>query len=413
MPGRLLRWLTTVFVPGGLVVMGACILAWRPDLIPQTLVPLLEVMPAIVVLAGLVLAWFFHRSRMTFAILLVGAAYAVLLYLTDGHARAQNVDRLILSLVDILLPINLAALLVIKERGVFTPRGLWLLGAIVLQAIGVSLVAHSGSVAIEDALTGAWIDNTLTAWTGLPQAALVAFGAAIGFVMIRLSITGQAVEHGFLWTLVSVYLALHVHHAPGSLLYVIAAGLVLGISLLQTSYAMAYHDELTQLAGRRAFHETLLRLSSDYVIAMIDIDHFKTFNDAYGHAVGDQVLRMVASHIAQVSGGGQAFRYGGEEFAVVFPGKRLVDVAPHLEELRVTIEAARFTLRGRRRPRKRPTGSDTARNTARLPRRDVFVTVSMGAAQPSARGVDPAQVVIAADRALYRAKKAGRNQLKY
>lgn len=413
MPGRLLRWLTTVCVPGGLVVMGACILAWRPDLIPQALVPLLGVMPAIVVLAGLVLAWVFHRSRTTFAVLLVGATYAVLLYLTDGPPHAQNVDRLILCLVDILLPINLAALLVIKERGVFTRRGLWLLGAIVVQAIGVSLVAHSGSAAIEDASTGAWIDNTLTAWTGLPQAALVAFGAAIGFVMIRLSITRQAVEHGFLWTLVAVYLALHVHHAPGPLLYVIAAGLVLGISLLQTSYAMAYHDELTQLAGRRAFHETLLRLSSDYVIAMIDIDHSKTFNDAYGHAVGDQVLRMVASHIAQVSGGGQAFRYGGEEFAVVFPGKRLADVAPHLEELRVTIEAARFTLRGHHRPRKRPTGNDTARNTARLPRRDVFVTVSMGAAQPSDRRVDPAQVVIAADRVLYRAKKAGRNRLKY
>jgi diguanylate cyclase (GGDEF)-like protein len=413
MPGHLLRWLTTVFVPGGLVVMGACILAWRPVLIPQALVPLLGVMPAIVVLAGLLLAWFFHRSRMTFAILLVGATYAVLLYLTDGQAHAQNGDRLVLYLVDILLPVNLAALLVIKERGVFTRRGLWLLGAIVFQAIGVSLVAHSGSAAIEEALTGTWIDNSLTGWTGLPQAALVAFGAAIGFVMIRLSITRQAVEHGFLWTLVAVYLALHVHHAPGWLLYVIAAGLVLGISLLQTSYAMAYHDELTQLAGRRAFHETLLRLGSDYVIAMIDIDHFKMFNDAYGHAVGDQVLRMVASHIAQVSGGGQAFRYGGEEFAVVFPGKRLRDAAPHLEVLRVTIEAERFTLRGRRRPRKRPTVNHNARNTICLPRKEVFVTVSMGAAQPSGRQVDPAQVVIAADRALYRAKKAGRNQLKY
>ena len=118
---------------------------------------------------------------------------------------------------------------------------------------------------------------------------------------------------------------------------------------------------------------------------------------------------MVATHIALVSGGGQAFRYGGEEFAVVFPGKGLAGTAPYLDALRTTIEGARFTLRGRWRPRKKPT-TDQA---GRLPRKELSVTVSMGAAEPSDRRVNPAQIAIAADRALYRAKKAGRNRLKY
>ncbi|HKN88528.1 MAG TPA: GGDEF domain-containing protein [Nitrospiraceae bacterium] len=117
----------------------------------------------------------------------------------------------------------------------------------------------------------------------------------------------------------AVFLAVHVHHLQDSLLYFIVSGVILGVALLQSSYAMAYHDELTGLAGRRAFNDTLLRLGSEYVIVMIDIDHFKRFNHTYGHEVGDQVLRMVASHITPVSGGGQGFRYGGEEFAVVFP----------------------------------------------------------------------------------------------
>ncbi|MEP6888088.1 MAG: GGDEF domain-containing protein [Nitrospirales bacterium] len=99
----------------------------------------------------------------------------------------------------------------------------------------------------------------------------------------------------------------------------------------------------------------MLRLGSHYVIAVIDVDHFKRFNDTYGHEVGDQVLKMVASHIGLVSGGGQAFRYGGEEFAVVFPGKSMPDAVPHLDVLRTRIEDARFTLRGRWRPRKKPT----------------------------------------------------------
>jgi diguanylate cyclase (GGDEF)-like protein len=407
MLGRLLRRLTVLFVPGGLIVLGACILAWRPLLIPPILVPLLPVMPAVIFLAGLLLAWFFHRSRTTFAVLLMGVSYGALRYRLDGHAF--HLSPLILPLLGILLPINLAGLLVIKERGVFTRKGLWLLGAMCLQGIMVLTVVHSGSTAMGEGLARTFIDKRLTAWTDLPQVSLLAFGAALCVVLIRLSVTRRPVENGFLWTLVAVFLALHAGHVRASLLYFLAAGLILVVSLIQTSYAMAYHDELTGLAGRRAFNETVLRLGSHYVIAVIDVDHFKRFNDTYGHEVGDQVLRMVASHIGLVSGGGQAFRYGGEEFAVVFPGKALPLAVPHLNLLRATIEGACFTLRGRWRPRKKP----TTRKTAALPRKEVSVTVSMGAAEPSDRGMDPAHVLIAADRALYRAKKAGRNQLKY
>lgn len=402
-PGGLLRWSTVLSVPGGLIVLTACLLAWYPVLIPKAMVPLLAGMPAAVFLAGLLLAWFFHRSRMIFAILLIGLSYAALWSLPD------NATHPIRPLLGILLPINLATLLAIKERGVFTPKGLWVLGTILLQAVALFITVHSGSDAMAEGLIPPFIDKRWTAWTALPSTTVVAFGGALGFVLVRFSITRQSVEHGFFWTLVAVFLALHVRHLQDSVLYFLASGVILGVALLQNSYVMAYHDELTGLAGRRAFNDTLLRLGSDYVIAMIDIDHFKRFNDTYGHAVGDQVLRMVASHIALVSGGGQAFRYGGEEFAVVFPGKELAATGPHLDALRATIEGARFTLRGRWRPRKKPRTS----NAPRFPRKEVSVTVSIGAAVPADRRVNPAQVVVAADRALYRAKKAGRNRLKY
>jgi diguanylate cyclase (GGDEF)-like protein len=408
MPRRLLESLTALFIPGGLIVSTAYFLAWRPSLIPGTLVPLLHVLPVVVFVAGLLLAWFFHRSRMTFAILLVGATYLALWSFTDSSAAVRNADRLVLFTLAVLLPVNLAAILIIKERGVLTPKGLWVVGSVILQALAIFMVAHSGSVAVEEGLAQTWIDKRWIGWTGLPQSAVLAFGTAIGFVLIRLSVARRPVEHGFLWTLVALFLALHTHPLRDSQLYFIAAGLVLGVSLIQTSYAMAYHDELTGLAGRRALNETLLRLGSDYAIAMIDVDHFKRFNDTYGHEVGDQVLRMVASKIAHVAGGGQAFRYGGEEFAIVFPGTCLAKAVSHLHALRATIEHARFAVRGRWRPRNKP----TTKAAACLPRKEVSVTISIGVAEPSGHRVDPAQVVIAADRALYRAKKAGRNQVK-
>src|SRR3989442_15763061 len=82
--------------------------------------------------------------------------------------------------------------------------------------------------------------------------------------------------------------------------------------------------------------------------------HFKRFNDTFGHDVGDQVLRMVAARLGTVSAGGKSFRYGGEEVAVLFPGKTADECLPALEELRTTVEETHFTLRGKLRPRKKP-----------------------------------------------------------
>ena len=87
-------------------------------------------------------------------------------------------------------------------------------------------------------------------------------------------------------------------------------------------YHKAYLDELTNLPTRRALKEEMLKLGNRYTIAMLDIDHFKKFNDTYGHTVGDQVLKFTAALMKSTGGGGKAFRYGGEEFVIIFPGKK-------------------------------------------------------------------------------------------
>ena len=108
---------------------------------------------------------------------------------------------------------------------------------------------------------------------------------------------------------------------------------------------LAYHDELTSLPARRAFNDALLRLQKPYAVAVVDIDHFKKFNDSYGHETGDQVLRMVAGKLAGITGGGRAYRVGGEEFSILFPGKTAKDALPHLELLRSVIEVSTFRVR--------------------------------------------------------------------
>ena len=118
------------------------------------------------------------------------------------------------------------------------------------------------------------------------------------------------------------------------------------------------------------------------------------------------MLRLVAARLAQGAGGATAYRYGGEEFALVFPGKGAEECLPHLEELRETVETSRFTMRRRFRPRAK-VKVDKGRKT----RLQITITVSIGVAERNHRNTSPDQVVLAADKALYRAKEAGRNRV--
>ena len=216
------------------------------------------------------------------------------------------------------------------------------------------------------------------------------------------------IECGFLWALTSVYFGL-LMKGPGALstYYFSTAGLILIVSVIEASYVMAFHDELTGLPARRSLNEFMLRMSSKYAVAMLDIDFFKKFNDRYGHDVGDEVPRMVASKISGVNGGGKPFRYGGEEFTVVFPGKSRQDTLQHLEQLRSMIHSAGFVIRDRNRPRKKPDNPKSSRATLKK----VTVTISIGVAERDTKHPSPQEVIKAADKALYRAKKAGRNRV--
>jgi diguanylate cyclase (GGDEF)-like protein len=185
-------------------------------------------------------------------------------------------------------------------------------------------------------------------------------------------------------------------------------------AMLQESHRLAFRDELTHLPARRALQEAMAGLGPRYTLAMADVDHFKSFNDTHGHDVGDQVLKLVAARLAEVEGGGRAFRYGGEEFTVLFPGRSLEDALPHLEAVRASIEAYQMAIRGEDRPKQPEEGAKRRGADAEdLPPPDklLSVTISIGAAEPDAQATTPAQVLKAADEALYRAKRGGRNRV--
>lgn len=401
MANSYLRYALKWVAPGGLVILATVLLVQLAG-DPQTLAGFTRGYPYAVFGAAALLAWRFHRSRVVAAVLAL-AVVEWLLRLDPGPTA-----QLARTAATLLLPPVLAALALTRDRGVLTARGLTQLAAVLVPTPAVALLLRSQGPASTLTRQSELIGPGFNVWTAVPDPELLVFAVSITVAAGVAVYRQKTVENGFLWAVVAACLALTAASgSPVSTVYLMAAGLVLGLSVMETGYRMAYRDELTGLSSRRALPDALAQLRSRFSIAMVDIDHFKKFNDKHGHDVGDQVLRMVAARLGRVTGGGRAYRYGGEEFAVVFPGKSRDDVIADLEELRSTIEDTTFTVRGRYRSRAKP------KNGRRKPagKKKLTVTVSIGVAERNGRYTTPEKVLKAADKALYRAKRAGRNRV--
>ncbi len=403
----IVRKFSGFFLPGGLVFIAALV-AVRRGIVTPWLPQIEGIVPYFILGIGFLLGWRFHRSRLVFVILILTLGDRVLYYFGPGGGGGFGSEKVILSVIAILLPVNLALFYLVKERGIFNLRGLMRLLFILVQPLAVYFCLLK-KPEIFRYLDHNFINLPLLDTLHFPQAVLFINAAVILIFMVGSLLSNNPLRRGFFWSLLAIAAALHgIASGSGATIYFSVAGLILILSMIEAAYAMAYHDELTGLPARRSLNNTMQSLGRRYTIAMLDIDFFKKFNDRYGHDIGDQVLCMVASHIGRVGGGGKPFRYGGEEFTVVFPGKSKKDVLAHLESLRESIAGAQFGLRGKTRPKKAPR-KKAKRRTKKKSARSVSVTISIGAAESGPKLTKPAEVIKAADRALYRAKKKGRN----
>ncbi|MFN3235438.1 MAG: diguanylate cyclase [Pseudomonadales bacterium] len=366
---------------------------------------LLGYLPYVSLLLVAVIASAFNRGRS-----LMAASFGLLVLLADQYSELALLPALMLAVI----PFNVALLAWLPERGALTAGGMTRIILLVGQILGLFYLADS-----YEAVLKAWLEwPLLSTWPEIfshsQTAALIAlvallisfaashfkaapinqslFGANVGFVAVLFLTLPAATEDAFLFTV----------------------ALMLAIGLLRDYYNMAYRDELTGLPQRRALNESMTSLGGRYCIAMLDVDHFKKFNDTHGHDVGDQVLQLVASQIRKVQGGGKAYRYGGEEFTVVFNNKAVDDAVYFLDQVRKNIEDYEMVIRNQER---KPNQEDDKggkksrkRGSYRNAEKKVSVTISIGVCERS-RGEQPDQVLKKADEALYRAKKGGRNQV--
>lgn len=338
----------------------------------------------------------FSRSSLFFYILLVVITNLVLRFGWAG-------DELGYGLLSAFVPLLLVVLTLLPDRGIISVKAIPAYAILLLISVLSTVVVMTSPAWATQLVLSDWLPPQYFDWTSQSQSVLIVSFAAL-YVMLTLSILNPSlhVSAGF-GVLFMLVIQLHFGDRGGSLNVFTSAALLMCLyAIMQETWRMAYIDELTGLPGRRALREKFQKISGSYTVAMLDVDHFKKFNDTFGHDAGDAVLRMIASKMTRVTGGGLPYRYGGEEFSIVFTGKGSRESVRHLEALREEIANKPFIIRriGRR-------ANDN--RTAPVENNSVQVTVSIGFADSIGKESTPWDILKRADQALYRAKGKGRN----
>lgn len=361
-------------------------LIFYDDKIPKAIFSIIPYLFYAVTVAILWVSWHFNRNRFIFIILPL-----LLIYIGFVYLGAKKATDLFLY-ASMLYPLHLLLFLSLKERGLFS---IW--GAIKIAFFAVETAVVLYFVFYPDSDIIAILKTKLFTISFYPI-------EDIAFIIIAFVITVMTVlvlfnkstlyNSSFLIIALSFCVGFYFIRTPyAKELSLLAISVIIFILLIRESYRLAFYDELTALPGRRALIEDMAKLGIKYSLAMIDIDHFKKFNDTYGHDTGDEVLKMVASKLAEVSGGGKAYRYGGEEFVVLFPSREVDESYKSTDLLREIIAKSPFVVRNKE-------SSKT-----------IYINISSGVVQKNSQDKDPFAVMKRADNALYKAKKAGRNQV--
>ena len=371
----------------------------------NTIQIILPYLPFIVFLIGMGLSWIFHHSREFNLFLLLTIIYIALdnyIWIDTLKVDPQLTYLLLVSLI----PINYLFNFLSRERGILNQHGLRRFVILMLQLYCITWILEHPYHQVKEYLSFSYFNQGIFKASDITQPLIVAIIISALIIFFRLLQNSSILISGIFSSLIAVTSAVHFYQQPQlATIFLIIAGLLILISITINAYSLAYLDELTNLPSRRALNQHISTLGKNYTIAMVDVDHFKKFNDKYGHDIGDQVLKKLAGQLRLVRGG-KAFRYGGEEFTILFPNKNINETSLFCSELCKKVENSPFMLRNKKRPK-----TIKNKNRKQAEAKPLTITISIGLAERSQTLITAEDVIKQADKALYKAKNNGRNQV--
>jgi len=386
---------------------------------------LLPVLPYAIFFIGTLMGWRYNNMGLVMGSCILGLSYFTTLRFAPGQWFNTYYEAYIF-----LFPLNMVICSLFIKRYIFTFRSFLAIFLFLFQILAIATLC--GQIDFSSSAIISKFDNLfpfasirldefsngfklflkmdhLIIFKQIPTPAIISFLFSLTYLSVRFLRNRDILLAGYVGSLAAVFLSAAANQPePASVVFHLTAGMILILTNVEASFFMAYNDELTGLPGRRSLNESMMNLGKKYAIAMMDIDHFKKFNDTYGHKTGDEVLRVVATRLKEISGQAKVFRYGGEEFTAIFPGKSVKESIPYLENFRKTLESSQFVVRLRTRKQSTPLKRGQGPNTRQ---KQVRITISVGVSEPGKQSPTPEKVIKAADKALYKAKKTGRNRV--
>lgn len=362
----------------------------QQTIFPQSMGRYIYFLTLTIFIVLLVISYAFNQLKMFF----LGCHVLLLFFMHHGSGFLSS-----LSTNDwfiIFYYINFIILFFMRNGAIRSTQGKWFTALIILQALIIYYI-EDGQIPWEE-----WLPNL--PWLLSVSSMSMSLSTLLFIGAISVMLIGTLVRYSFAKTVVlgvlfcTFMIDVYLQMDQNVEWIFLGSGFLLLVSVLFESYSLAYVDELTKIPTRRKLMEDGMKLGGKYVVAMLDVDFFKKFNDRYGHDAGDEVLKMVAGCLEKVKGGGKAYRYGGEEFTILFPKKRLEDTLAHLENLREKVSKQTYHYKRK-----------TKDGKTRLQK--LRVTISIGVAEKNSERKTLEDVMKAADQALYRAKKKGRNRV--
>lgn len=387
-----------------LVLVISWMLARSTSLSEKELSAIFVSLPYILAFFALVLSVWFQHSRFFYAICAI--LFSIIVLSSPGKTN-------IIALrngISLLIPIIFTILAVTEERGITSKPGL---------KKGICIIVLMLFILIDSGRVNPYLAKLKPAGLmlvdnkgiqGIPRLSVFLFIVCLSILLTRFLSLSSNMDMAFVGATLGCFVILHFTEFIDILsFFSTAVFFIFIISMFEASYSLAFHDTLTGLLTRRAMEQEFLRIGNKYTLAIIDIDHFKKVNDNFGHQVGDEILKMVASTIEKYAKGGKVFRYGGEEFVVIFPRKTIKDTLVIFERIRYGIQERSFVIRSSNRPKKKPEDKSLYKGGTNR----IRVTVSIGIAEKSEDLCTSSQLVGVADKALYQAKSNGRNCIRH
>ncbi len=371
------------------------------------------VAPYLLLVLAAVLGMKLNQMRILSTAVLFGWCYALLLQ-PEIRSYLSAPTPVVASTLSISVPAALLVIVALGEGPAASATGVLRLVAPIALPVAPLLAASSG-------LVPSWLSPSphRLPWGALhlPPYAAAAFVVPLAMAYVLRSSPLRPFYHTLAVAALPLLAALEnaartPAPAPADQRYTAynftALALVLLYGVYRLYWQRVYYDELTGVLNRRAYDEALERLGRGFSIAMIDIDHFKKFNDTWGHETGDEVLRFVARFLDE-NAGAKVYRYGGEEFALIYESASKGYVAEVVDGLRDALSQREFYIRLPRTIRKQRSKKDRGRR--KVHNKKVRITFSAGVAGAGKGEKRPEEVARAADKALYRAKARGRNRV--